>query len=104
MSRSTKKGPYTDERLLKKLARYQPGPRIAVNTWSRAAVITPEMIGYTLGVHNGKTFQTVSITEEMVGHRLGEFSKTRMFLRHGGKIQKEQEMKTKEAEKGKTKT
>ena len=88
MSRSTKKGPYTDEWLLKKLARYQPGPRIAVNTWSRAAVITPEMIGYTLGVHNGKTFQTVSVTEEMVGHRLGEFSKTRMFLPTAAKYKK----------------
>ena len=101
MSRSTKKGPYTDERLLKKLARYQPGPRVVINTWSRAAVITPEMIGYTIGVHNGKTFQSVSVTEEMVGHRLGEFSKTRLCVRHGGKMQKEQEMKTKAAEKTK---
>ena len=103
MSRSLKKGPFVDERLLKKLARYQPGPRVIVNTWSRASVITPEMIGYTIGVHNGKIFIPVSISEEMVGHRLGEFSKTRVFVRHGGKMQKEQEIKTKEAEKEKTK-
>lgn len=103
MSRSLKKGPFVDERLLKKLTRYQPGPRVAVNTWSRAAVITPEMIGYTIGVHNGKTFIPVSISEEMVGHRLGEFSKTRIFMRHGGKMQKEEELKAKEAEKAKAK-
>lgn len=103
MSRSLKKGPFVDERLLKKLTRYQPGPRVAVNTWSRAAVITPEMIGYTIGVHNGKTFISVSISEEMVGHRLGEFSKTRLFTRHGGKMQKEEELKAKEAEKTKAK-
>lgn len=102
MSRSLKKGPFVDERLLKKLTRFQPGPRVAINTWSRAAVITPEMIGYTIGVHNGKTFTSVSITEEMVGHRLGEFSKTRIFIRHGGRMQKEEEMKAKEAEKAKT--
>ena len=104
MSRSLKKGPFIDDRLLKKLTRHQPGPHVAVNTWSRAAVITPEMIGYTIGVHNGKTFISVSISEEMVGHRLGEFSKSRIFVRHGGKAQKEQEMKAKEAEQAKTKT
>jgi small subunit ribosomal protein S19 len=103
MSRSLKKGPFVDERLLKKIARHQRGPRVVLNTWSRAAVITPEMIGYTIGVHNGKTFIPVSVSEEMVGHRLGEFSKTRVFIRHGGKIQKEQEIKAKEAEKEKTK-
>ena len=104
MSRSLKKGPFVDVRLLKKLSRYQPGPRVVVNTWSRAAVVTPEMIGYTVGVHNGKTFISVSLTEEMVGHRLGEFSKSRVFVRHGGKVQKEQEMKAKEAEQAKAKT
>ena len=62
------------------------------------------MIGYTVGVHNGKTFISVSLTEEMVGHRLGEFSKSRVFVRHGGKVQKEQEMKAKEAEQAKAKT
>lgn len=103
MSRSLKKGPFIDDRLLKKLIRYQPGPRVVVNTWSRAAMITPEMIGYTIGVHNGKIFIPVSISEEMVGHRLGEFSKSRVFIRHGGKVQKEQEIKAKEAEKEKAK-
>lgn len=104
MSRSLKKGPFTDDRLLKKLARHQPGPRVVVNTWSRAATVTPEMIGYTIGVHNGKIFIPVSISEEMVGHRLGEFSKSRVFVRHGGKVQKEQEMKAKEADQAKAKT
>lgn len=103
MSRSLKKGPFTDSRLLKKLTRHQPGPRVVVNTWSRAAMVTPEMIGYTIGVHNGKIFIPVSISEEMVGHRLGEFSKSRVFIRHGGKVQKEQEIKAREAEKEKAK-
>jgi small subunit ribosomal protein S19 len=100
MSRSLKKGPFVDEKLLKKLARHQPGPRVVVNTWSRSSIITPEMLGYTIGVHNGKIFIPVSMSEEMVGHRLGEFSKSRTFVRHGGKMQKEQEAKAKAAQQG----
>lgn len=91
MSRSLKKGPFIDERLLKKVANLKPGERTAVKTWSRAAVITPEMVGFTFGVHNGKEFISVVVMEEMVGHRLGEFSPTRKFRRHGGKMAKEQE-------------
>lgn len=91
MSRSLKKGPYVDERLLEKIAKAKPGATI--NTWARASMIAPEMIGLTIGVHNGKTHIPVFVTEDMVGHRLGEFSLTRKFVRHGGKMQKELEAK-----------
>ncbi|MEK7122481.1 MAG: 30S ribosomal protein S19 [Patescibacteria group bacterium] len=91
MSRSLKKGPYVDERLLKKMANVKIGDKTIIKTWSRACVITPEMVGFTFGVHNGKLHIPVTIVENMVGHKLGEFSPTRKFVRHGGKIQKEQE-------------
>ena len=92
MSRSLKKGPYVDPRLLKKVQNATPGT--VIKTWSRASEISPEMIGHTFGVHNGKDFIEVSVVEDMVGHRLGEFSSTRKFIRHGGKIQKELEKKS----------
>lgn len=101
MPRSLKKGPYIDPKLLKKLGKFKPGPT-AIKTWSRRSTISPEMVGYTFGVHNGKDFIPVSVTEEMVGHKLGEFSPTRKFVRHGGKMQKELELKAKEAEKTKS--
>ena len=88
MTRSLKKGPYIDERLIKKIKDKKPGDRTAVKTWSRAAVISPEMVGFNFAVHNGKDFINVFATEEMVGHRLGEFSPTRKFVKHGGKMQK----------------
>lgn len=88
MSRSTKKGPYVDPRLLKKISLLPQGSETVIKTWSRDSEISPEMVGFTFGVHNGKDFLPVRITEEMIGHRLGEFSHTRKFLRHGGKIQK----------------
>lgn len=88
MSRSSKKGPYVDPKLLKKISGLKPGTKTTIKTWSRASEISPEMVGFIFGVHNGKDFIPVAITEEMVGHRLGEFSPTRKFLRHGGKIQK----------------
>ena len=91
MSRSLKKGPYVDERLLKKIAGVKRGEKIVIKTWSRACVITPEMVGYTIGVHNGKEHVPVFIVENMVGHKLGEFAATRKFFKHGGKMQKEQE-------------
>lgn len=87
MSRSLKKGPYIDEKLLKKIAKFRVGDKTIIKTWSRASTITPEMIGFTFGVHNGKDHVPVFITEDMVGHKLGEFSPTRKFTRHGGKIQ-----------------
>jgi small subunit ribosomal protein S19 len=91
MSRSLKKGPYIDEKLLKKIEKVKKGDNTVINTWARASTITPEMVGYTIGVHNGKTHLPVFIIENMVGHRLGEFSPTRKFVRHGGRMQKEQE-------------
>jgi len=97
MSRSSKKGPFVDPSILKKIARVRPDAGTVIKTWSRASEISPEMVGYTFGVHNGKDFIEVRVTEEMVGHRLGEFSPTRKFLRHGGKIQKELEQKAAQA-------
>ena len=98
MSRSLKKGPYVDERLLKKISKLRAGDKTVIKTWSRACTVVPEMIGYTFGVHNGKNHIEVLVSEDMVGHRLGEFSPTRKFIRHGGKMQKEMEQKKKEAE------
>jgi small subunit ribosomal protein S19 len=98
MSRSLKKGPFVDERLINKIKNRSAGDKSIIKTWSRACVISPEMIGYTFGVHNGKEFISVYVTEEMVGHRLGEFSPTRKFLRHGGKMQKELEIAAKQKE------
>ena len=88
MSRSLKKGPYVDERLLKKIQAVKPGDKTVIKTWSRACTITPEMVGFTFGVHNGKTHVSVYVVENMVGHKLGEFAPTRKFHRHGGKMQK----------------
>ena len=99
MSRSLKKGPYVDKKLLQKIAKEKPGHASAIKTWSRASEIAPEMVGYTFSVHNGKIFIDVRVSEEMVGHRLGEFSPTRKFTKHGGKMQKELEIKSAEADK-----
>lgn len=91
MSRSSKKGPYIDERLLKKISNLKVGENVIIKTWSRAASVTPEMVGFTFGVHNGKSHISVLIHEDMVGHKLGEFALTRRFTKHGGKMQREQE-------------
>ena len=91
MSRSLKKGPYIDERLMKKIQALKPGDKTVIQTWSRACTITPEMVGFTIGVHNGKVHVPVYIIEDMVGHKLGEFAATRKFIRHCGKMQKAQE-------------
>ncbi len=88
MSRSLKKGPWVDLKLLKKISRLKPGDKTVIKTWSRDSVITPEMVGFTLGVHNGKIHIPVLIVENMVGYKLGEFSPTRKFVRHGGKMQR----------------
>jgi len=92
MSRSTKKGSYINPKLAKKVLKQKPEDGV-IKTWARSSEIPPEMVGYTLGVHNGKDFIEVKITEEMIGHRLGEFSKTRKFIRHGGRMQRELERK-----------
>jgi small subunit ribosomal protein S19 len=96
MTRSLKKGAYLDERLMRKIRGKKPGA--TVKTWARACDISPEMVGWTFAVHNGKSFIDVFVTEDMVGHKLGEFSPTRKFTRHGGKMQKEIDQKKKEAE------
>ncbi len=97
MSRSTRKGPFVDQNILKKIAKGRPEDLGAIKTWARASEISPDMVGYTFAVHNGRTFTDLRITEEMVGHRLGEFVLTRKFIRHGGKIQKEAEQKAAQA-------
>ncbi len=98
MTRSLKKGPYVDAKLLKKIEGKEPIKTGVIKTWARASQISPEMVGFVFGVHNGKIHIEVLVTEDMVGHRLGEFSQTRKFTRHGGKMQKELDQKKKEAE------
>lgn len=98
MPRSSKKGPYVDEKLSKKVSKLQRGDKTIIKTWSRASSVTPEMVGFTFGIHNGKEHIPIYIIEEMVGHKLGEFSPTTKFSRHGGKMQKEQEAQAKEKE------
>ena len=90
MSRSLKKGPYVDERLLSKLKRVKVDSGEIVKTWARDCTITPEMVGFTIGVHNGRQHVPVRVVENMVGHKLGEFSPTRKFVVHGGKMAKAQ--------------
>lgn len=111
MPRSLKKGPYIDPKLIKKMSKVSASGGSAssgkveiIKTWSRRSTISPEMVGFTFGVHNGRDFISVKVAEEMVGHKLGEFSPTRKFIRHGGKMQKELEQKAKEAEKAKAET
>jgi len=98
MARSLKKGPYINEKLLEKLKKLKPGTKEIIKTWSRACTITPEMIGFTFGVHNGREFIPVQVTENMVGHRLGEFAPTTKFGRHGGRMQRELEARATERE------
>lgn len=88
MSRSLKKGPFIDPKLAKKLSVLGNDDRTIVKTWARACVISPDFVGRTVAVHNGKVHIPVYITENMVGHRLGEFSPTRKFRSHGGKLAK----------------
>ena len=90
MSRSLKKGPYINERLLKKIKDLKPGDKTIIKTWDRSCTVTPEMVGFTIGVHNGKKHEPVYMVENMVGHKLGEFAHTRKFINHGGKKAKEQ--------------
>lgn len=90
MPRSLKKGPYVNERLLKKIKAMKQGDKTIIKVWDRSCTVTPEMVGFIIGVHNGRKHVPVSINENMVGHKLGEFSLTRKFVRHGGKIAKAQ--------------
>ena len=87
-----------DAKLLKKVGSVRPASAGVIKTWARRSQVAPEMVGFTLGVHNGKTHTDVLISEDMVGHRLGEFSPTKKFIRHGGKMQKELEQKRQQSE------
>jgi small subunit ribosomal protein S19 len=85
MGRSTKKGPFVNAKLLEKVQKLnQAGEKKPIKTWARACTITPEFVGHTFSVHNGRKFLPIYVTEQMVGHRLGEFSFTRFFKSHGG--------------------
>lgn len=97
MTRSLKKGPYVDAKLIKKVGARKPNDA-AIKTWARSSQIAPEFVGYTFLVHTGKSFEEVLVTEDMVGHRLGEFAPTTKFIKHGGRMQKETEMAAKAAE------
>jgi small subunit ribosomal protein S19 len=88
MSRSLKKGPYVDERLQSRISALTPNDKTVLKTWARDSTISPEMVGYTVAVHNGRIHVPVFVTENMVGHKLGEFSPTRKFRHHGGKLAK----------------
>lgn len=91
MSRSSKKGPYVDAKLIQKVSKLKPSDRTVIKTWARSSMIAPEFVGFTFGVHNGRKHIEVFVKEEMVGHRLGEFSPTRHFTKHGGKLTKQLE-------------
>jgi len=93
MARSLKKGPFIDQKLLKKVKKLAGDKSQPIKTWSRQCTISPEMVGYTFLVHNGKEFLSVKVEESMVGHKLGEFSPTTKFYRHGGRMQRELEKK-----------
>jgi len=93
MSRSTKKGPYIDEKLLIKVQKMQKsGLKKPIKTWARASTIAPDFVGFTLLVHNGRKFLPVFITEDMVGHKVGEFSPTRIFKKHGSRTEVSREL------------
>ncbi|HSW79747.1 MAG TPA: 30S ribosomal protein S19 [Candidatus Saccharimonadales bacterium] len=88
MSRSLKKGPFIDPKLAKKVSKLSSDDRTIIKTWARASTVAPEFVGRTFAVHNGKVHVPVFVTENMVGHKLGEFSPTRKFRGHGGKLAK----------------
>jgi len=91
MARSLKKGFYVNEKLLKKISHLKKGDKTIIKTWDRGSTIVPEMVGFTIAIHNGKEHVPVFITEEMVGHHLGEFAPTRKFIHHGGRMAREEE-------------
>lgn len=104
MSRSLKKGPYIDQNLLEKVLDARKDDKKIIKTWARHSTISPEMIGHTFGVHNGKEFVAVFVSEDMVGHKLGEFAPTTKFSRHGGKMQREIEAGVEQKEAAKVET
>jgi len=94
MPRSLKKGPYVEPKLLKKIQQLEAsGERRVIKTWSRRSMVTPQMVGHTIAIHNGKAFIPVFVNENMVGHKLGEFSPTRTFRAHGGRSARPTQLK-----------
>ncbi|HUV85869.1 MAG TPA: 30S ribosomal protein S19 [bacterium] len=94
MARSTKKGPYVDLKLMAKVKKVEAtGEKVVIKTWARRCTIPPEFVGYTIAVHNGRKFVPVYVTEDMVGHKLGEFAPTRVFRSHGGPTAKTMRLK-----------
>jgi len=104
MSRSLRKGPFVDQRLLEKVLKLRKDEKVIIKTWARHSSISPEMVGFTFGVHNGKEFIPVFVAEDMVGHKLGEFAATTKFSRHGGKMQREIEAGVAQKETAKVET
>jgi small subunit ribosomal protein S19 len=104
MSRSLKKAPYTSPKLLNKLKKIKAESNVVVKTWSRVSIIRPEMVGFTFGVHNGHEHIKVKVSDDMVGHRLGEFSPTKTWKGHGGRKAREEAAAEKSAEKTTSKT
>ena len=102
MSRSLKKGPHVDPRLIEKVLRVRKDEKVIIKTWARHSTISPEMVGFTFGVHNGKDFVPVYVGEDMVGHKLGEFAATTKFIRHGGRMQRDLEAGAQQKEAVKT--
>lgn len=102
MSRSLRKGPFVDPRLLEKVLKLRKDEKVIIKTWARHSSIAPEMVGFTFGVHNGKEFVPIYIAEDMVGHKLGEFSPTTKFSRHGGRMQRDIEAGTQQKDAVKT--
>ncbi|MBU0637127.1 MAG: 30S ribosomal protein S19 [Patescibacteria group bacterium] len=90
MSRSLKKGPYVNLRILEKIKKLKPEDKVIIKVWDRSCTITPEMVGFTIGIHNGRQHVPIYIVENMVGHKMGEFVLTRKFIGHGGKMAKDQ--------------
>ncbi len=90
MSRSLKKGPFVDAKLMKKVSKLKSGDATVIKTWARHSTITPEMVGFRFAVHNGRQHVQITVVEDMVGHKLGEFVPTRTFKGHGGKMAKAQ--------------
>ncbi|TSC94366.1 MAG: small subunit ribosomal protein S19 [Parcubacteria group bacterium Licking1014_1] len=104
MSRSLKKGPHIDQKLLEKVLRLRKDEKVIIKTWARSSAISPEMVGHTFAVHNGKEFVPVHASEDMVGHKLGEFAPSTKFSRHGGRMQRELEAGAEQKEAAKTET
>lgn len=104
MSRSLKKGPYIDPKLLEKVLKLRKDEKVIIKTWARHSTISPEMVNHTFGVHNGKEFVSVYVSEDMVGHKFGEFSPTTKFIRHGGRMQRDIEQGAEQKEAAKVET